>query len=145
MRTASVVILTCIAVTVLVAVAAAQTAEAPTRVPAQGEAPIVKSPQDGDLVGPSTLVVGVAPLGSLVVIQTQIYDTLDDAKYYRMIPGHRHKVNPDGTFALLISTPRAFFWEQRPLRYEIHTYTITADGEQSPHTITLVKPKPPTP
>ena len=137
--------LTCIAVAMSVAVCAAETSEPVTKLPAAGEAPIVKSPQKGDIIGPSTLVVGVAPLGSLVVIQTQIYDTLDDAKYYRMIPGHRHRVNPDGTFALLIATPRAFFWEQRPLRYEIHTYTVTADGKESPHAIVTVTPKPPTP
>ena len=145
MRTHSIVLATCIALAMLAAVCAAQTSQPTTKLPAEGEAPVVKSPQKGDLIGPSTLVVGAAPLASLVVIQTQIYDTLDGSKYYRTIPGHRHKVNPDGTFALLISTPRAFFWEQRPLRYEIHTYTVTADGKESPHAIVTVNPRPPTP
>lgn len=114
-----------------------------TALPAPGEAPIVNSPKPNSEVGPSTLVVGKAAHGSLIVIYTQVFDAEDDAQYSRPIPGHRHRVNPDGSFALLIATPRTFLALQRPVRYEINVYAIAPDGTKSPHTVIPVKQAPP--
>ncbi len=131
MRTRWTVLLSCAAIVVLAGACVADNGQ----LPLEGQAPVVTSPTDGYVAGPSTLVVGKAPLGSLVVIQTFVFDTTDDG-YIKMVPGHRHKVNPDGSFALLVATPRIAFGEkQRVVRYEIHVFTITRDGRKSPSAV----------
>lgn len=125
----------------LAAVASAETCPADTPTPQPGEAPIVTSPVNGAQVGPSTMVVGKAIPGSLVIIQTKVFDTKEGVEYSRMVPGHRHRTNDDGSFALLVSTPRAFFSSESTVRYEIHVFTATREG-QSPHRIIKVTQKP---
>lgn len=144
MRTHTIVVLVVFCAAVALCVCGqAQTGDNATALPALGAPPIVTSPSPNTQVGPATLVVGRAAHGSLIVIHTEIFDAEDGTQYYRPIPGHRHLVNPDGSFALLISTPRTFFWVQRPVRYEIHVYAITPDGQKSPHTVIPVKQTPP--
>lgn len=109
--------------------------------PAKGSAPVVQSPKENAVVGPATLVVGKAHPGSLVVIQTHVYNEDRSDKYYRTIPGHRHRTNPDGSFALLIATPRVFFGDRINLKYDIHVFTATKDGGESPHTVIPVQQK----
>lgn len=100
--------------------------------------PVIHSPKNGEKVGPSTLVKGVAKPGSVVVIQTEVYDQTT-GEFLKMVPGHRHKNNPDGSFSLLIATPLVSIGEQdTPLRYEIHVFTVTRDGGQSPEAIVTV-------
>jgi hypothetical protein len=96
----------------------------------------------GELVGPSTLIVGKAPYDSIVCIVTDVFDQRTGDPYWRLIPGHRHKVNPDGTFSLLVSTPRVYFGTIGPQRYEIHVFTVDAAGTESPHTIIPVTQDP---
>ncbi len=111
-----------------------------------GGTPIITSPQNGDTVGPATMVVGTAQLqgDGVIVIQTQVYDQLN-GDFIKMVPGHRHKLNPDGSFALLVATPLISFGVKRPLRYEIHAFTATRDGDKSPHAIVTVEQPAPTP
>jgi len=109
-----------------------------------GNMPQVASPRNGEQVGPSTLVIGRAQPNSVVVIQTEVYDQLN-GQFIKMVPGHRHAPNPDGSFELLISTPLVSFGEKRPLRYEIHVFTVTRDGGKSPHAIITVQQRSPTP
>ncbi len=106
--------------------------------------PQVISPTNGEQVGPSTLVIGTARPDAVVVIQTEVYDQLD-GKFIKMVPGHRHAPEPDGSFELLIATPLVSFGEKRPLRYEIHVFTVTRDGGKSPEAIVTVDQKAPTP
>ena len=142
MRTWHVVLTAYAMLALCAAMGAAQPSAAADRVPARGEAPIVASPMAGELVGPSTLVVGKAPYGSVVCIVTDVYDQRTGLPYWRLIPGHRHRVNPDGTFALLVSTPRVFFGTIGAQRYEIHVFTVDADGTESPHTVIPVTQDP---
>ncbi len=109
-----------------------------------GNMPQVTSPKNGEQVGPSTLVIGRAQPNSVVVIQTEVYDQLD-GQFIKMVPGHRHAPKPDGSFELLIATPLVSFGEKRPLRYEIHVFTVTRDGDKSPHAIITVQQRSPTP
>ncbi len=109
-----------------------------------GNTPQVTSPTNGEQVGPSTLVIGRAQPNSVVVIQTEVYDQLD-GQFIKMVPGHRHAPKPDGSFELLIATPLVSFGEKRPLRYEIHVFTVTRDGDKSPHAIITVQQRSPTP
>ncbi len=111
---------------------------------AYGDMPQVASPSNGEQVGPSTLVIGRAQPNSVVVIQTEVYDQLD-GQFIKMVPGHRHAPKPDGSFELLIATPLISFGEKRPLRYEIHVFTVTRDGGKSPHAIITVQQRSPTP
>ncbi len=111
-----------------------------------GGTPIITSPQNADLVGPATMVIGTARLqgDGVIVIQTQVYDQLN-GEFIKMVPGHRHKLNPDGSFALLVATPLISFGVKRPLRYEIHAFTATRDGDKSAHAIVTVEQPVPTP
>lgn len=139
MRTPYIIAVVCLSMVLVAALASAATCSEGT--PKPGEAPIVTSPVNGAQVGPSTLVVGKAVPGSLVVIQTKVFDIKDGVEFSRMVPGHRHRTNDDGSFALLISTPRAFFSSESSVRYEIHVFTATREG-QSPHRIIKVTQKP---
>jgi len=99
-----------------------------------------------DTVGPATMVTGTAQIAGegVIVIQTEVYDQLN-GDFIKMVPGHRHKLNPDGSFALLIATPLVSFGVKRPLRYEIHAFTATSDGNKSAHAIVTVDQQQPTP
>lgn len=100
--------------------------------------PIIHAPKNGEKVGPSTLVEGVAEPESVVVIQTEVYDQ-STGEFLKMVPGHRHAPEPDGSFSLLVSTPRVAIGEKDiPLRYEIHVFTVTRDGGKSPEAIVTV-------
>lgn len=140
-RSKLVVVLVCFAVTAFAAISLAEGNTDSDGLPAPGAAPVVSSPKPNAEVGPSVLVVGKAAKGSLIVIYTQVYDLEDPTIKYRPVPGHRHYVNADGGFSLLVATPRAFFTSKRQLRYEIHAYAIAPSGQQSPHTIIPVLPK----
>lgn len=142
MRTRYVILTACVVAVIAGGACWAQPSAAADRVPAQGEAPIVTRPMAGELVGPSTLIVGKAPYGSVVCIVTDVFDQRTGLPYYRLIPGHRHKVNPDGTFSLLVSTPRVYFGTIGPQRYEIHVFTVDAAGNESGHTIIPVTQDP---
>lgn len=111
-----------------------------------GGTPIITSPQNADAVGPATMVTGTAeiPGDGVIVIQTQVYDQLS-GEFIKMVPGHRHRLKPDGSFALLIATPRISFGVKQPLRYEIHAFTATRDGDKSAHAIVTVDQQSPTP
>ncbi|MFO7947305.1 MAG: hypothetical protein R6V19_10870 [Armatimonadota bacterium] len=137
------IVLIVVMISLSVTLCQAQPAAAPTDTPARGEAPVVVSPTSGTIVGPATLVVGKAYPGSLVVIQTHVYDENHENEYYRIIPGHRHRTNPDGSFSLLVSTPRVFFGNRVKLHYDIHVFTATKDGKESPHTVIPVQQKKP--
>ncbi len=117
----------------------------PPAPPPDPDAPIVFAPKKGDLVGPATMVRGKAKPGSLVVIKSEVFDIIDNNPHPRMVPGHRHYVNPDGTFALLIATPRIFIGLHLRVRYEIHVFTLKKDRTESKHVIIPVTQKPPTP
>lgn len=107
--------------------------------------PIINSPRNGDTVGPSTLVTGVAKPGSVVVIQTEVYNQ-STGEFIKMVPGHRHATEPDGSFSLLIATPLVTIGEKdTPLRYEIHVFTVTRDGGKSPEAIVTVEQEKNTP
>ena len=140
-RSTLVVVIACFAVTAFSAISLADGSVASDGLPAPGAAPVVSSPKPNAEVGPSVLVVGKAAKESLIVIYTQVYDLEDPTIKYRPIPGHRHYVNSNGGFSLLVATPRAFFSSKRQLRYEIHVYAVTPSGQQSPHTIIPVLPK----
>ena len=109
-----------------------------------GNVPVITSPQNGEMVGPSTLVEGMATPGAVVVLQTEVYEQIDGT-FVKMVPGHRHVTNADGSFSLLIATPRVSFGQKRPLRYEIHAFTVTQDGTKSQHAIVTVEQELPTP
>ena len=123
---------------------AAMTGAATGQTSTYGNMPQVASPRNGEQVGPSTLVIGRAQPNSVVVIQTEVYEQLD-GQFIKMVPGHRHAPKPDGSFELLIATPLVSFGEKRPLRYEIHVFTVTRDGNKSPHAIITVEQRSPTP
>lgn len=107
--------------------------------------PVIKSPANGEKVGPSTLVVGVAEPGSVVVIQTEVYNQ-STGEFIKMVPGHRHRTEPDGSFSLLVSTPLVTIGEKdTPLRYEIHVFTVTREGGKSPEAIVTVQQQENTP
>jgi hypothetical protein len=121
------------------------TTPAPVLTVPDPDAPIVFAPMKGDLVGPATMVRGKAKPGSLVVIKSEVFDIVDNNPHPRMVPGHRHYVNPDGTFALLVATPRIFIGLQLLVRYEIHVYTLKKDGTESKHVVIPVTQTAPTP
>lgn len=121
------------------------TTPAPAAPAPDPDAPIVFAPVKGDVVGPATMVRGKAKPGSLVVIKSKVFDIVDDNPHPRMVPGHRHYTNPDGTFALLIATPRIFIGLHLLVRYEIHVFTLKKDGTESKHVIIPVTQAAPTP
>jgi hypothetical protein len=124
----------------------AMTGAATGQISGYGGTPIITSPQNADTVGPATMVTGTAQIAGegVIVIQTEVYDQLN-GDFIKMVPGHRHKLNPDGSFALLIATPLVSFGVKRPLRYEIHAFTATSDGNKSAHAIVTVDQQQPTP
>ena len=108
---------------------------------AYGDVPIITSPQNGAQVGPATRVEGRASPDALVVIQTEVYDQTT-GKFVKMVPGIRHRPEADGTFSLLVSTPKVSFGTKNPMRYEIHVFTARADGFESQHAIVTVDQAP---
>ncbi len=102
-----------------------------------GEMPIVTSPRNGDTVGPSTMVTGKVSPGAFVVLHTEVYDEVT-GEFVKKVPGHRHRADDSGNFALLIATPLVSFGEKHALRYEIHAFTARPDGWKSAHAIVTV-------
>ncbi len=120
---------------------AALTGAATGQYSAYGDVPVITSPRNGDQVGPATQVEGRATPNSVVVIQTEVYNQAN-GEFVKMVPGIRHRPGPDGAFSLLVSTPKVSFGVKQPLRYEIHVFTVKADGSQSPHAIVTVDQAP---
>lgn len=102
-----------------------------------GEMPIITSPRNSDTVGPSTMVTGKVSPGAFVVLHTEVYDEVT-GEFVKKVPGHRHRADDTGNFALLIATPLVSFGEKHALRYEIHAYTARPDGWKSAHAIVTV-------
>lgn len=104
-------------------------------------APIITSPRNGEVVGPSTVVKGRARAGALVIVWTAVYNA-KTGELMEKVPGHRHRADQNGEFALRISTPRVYLGQDVPLRYEIHAQTMDEKGNKSLEAIvTVVSPQ----
>ena len=94
----------------------------------------ITSPQDGDIAGPATEIIGHTDPEALVVIWTVIYNK-DTGEKLRNVPGIRHKAKANGDFHFRIATPRVAFGEREmPVRYEIHAQVVTPNFK-GPETI----------
>lgn len=95
-----------------------------TAVATQGTVTIT-SPQDGDIAGPATEVIGHTDPEALVIIWTVIYNK-DTGEKLRSVPGIRHKAEENGDFHFRIATPRIAFGDKDTrVRYEIHAQIVT--------------------
>jgi hypothetical protein len=101
----------------------------------------VTDPQEGAQVGPATEVLGTAPVGSLVIIVTEVYDQ-STGDLLRKIPGIRHRPNQDGSFHFRVATPRLSFGTDTPLVYKMNVKAVTEQQTYGPVVITLT-PAPP--
>ncbi len=104
-----------------------------TGIAAQG-AVTITSPQEGDIAGPATEVIGHTDPEALVVIWTIVYRT-DTNEVVRNVPGIRHKAKENGDFHFRIATPRVAFGDKDTrVRYEIHAQVVTPNSK-GPETI----------
>ncbi len=101
----------------------------------------VTEPTEGAEVGPATEVIGTAPVGSLVIIITEVYDQ-ETGDLLRKIPGIRHRPNQDGNFHFRVSTPRLSFGTETQLVYKMNVKAVTEQQTYGPIIITLT-PAPP--
>jgi len=95
--------------------------------------PQITSPQDGQIAGPSTEIIGHTDPDALVVIWTVAYRT-DNNEELRKVPGIRHRAEASGDFHFRIATPRIFVGADVRIRYEIHA-RVETPGYQGPETI----------
>jgi hypothetical protein len=102
---------------------------------AEGEL-TVTNPQEGAQVGPATEVLGTAPVGSLVIIVTEVYDQ-DSGDLLGKIPGIRHRPNHDGSFHFRVATPRIFIGTSANLVYKMNVKAITEQQTYGPVVVTL--------
>ena len=95
--------------------------------------PTIAKPADGDTVGPSVTVSGMAPGASSVNVWTECHDAAD-GRLLKNVPGLKHAANADGGYEVRIATPRIYFGEGVKLHYEIHVQSFNgadAVGEVS--------------
>lgn len=101
-------------------------------------------PKDGDLVGPNIEIIGRTGANQLVVINVVVYKAATNERV-RLVPGIRNRAKETGEFNFRIATPRVSFsggGETPQLRYELHAYTLQADGTKGPELIVnLLEPK----
>ena len=100
----------------------------------------ITSPQDGEIAGPATEIIGHTDPEALVVIWTVIYNK-DTGERLRSVPGIRHRTQENGDFHFRIATPRIAFGErQLPVRYEIHAQVVTPNFKGPETIINLYSP-----
>ncbi len=103
-------------------------------------APVITSPRNGDVVGPSTVVTGHAKPGTLVIVWTAVYNA-KTGQLIKKVPGLRHKTDENGQFSVRIATPRISFGEDVPLRYEIHAQMADPTGKSLEAIVTVRSPQ----
>ncbi len=86
----------------------------------------ITSPQDGDVVGPSTPIRGYCSQRAFVVVITQVMSAAGEQ--VGMVPGIRHWTNDDNSIRVRIATPRISFGE----KWEPLTYVIRVSAYSSP-------------
>jgi hypothetical protein len=119
-----------VAVLALAAIAtAAQAAEGPT----------VRTPKNGDRLGPSVDVKGSLGHYGLIVIITDVYNAQTNAKM-TSVPGIRHYTEPDGTFAFQIAAPRNVHSDAVPVKYKIRVFEMKGKDAPGPETVIACEP-----
>ncbi len=85
----------------------------------------ISTPQDGDVVGPSTPIHGQCSQRAFLVVVTDVLAS--DGRNVGMVPGIRHWTNDDNSISVRIATPRISFGEkEEPVTYVIHVRAYTA-------------------
>lgn len=87
----------------------------------------LNAPSSNSAAPPATTVIGSAPVGSLIIIVTDVLD--QEGNLIATVPGIRHRTNVDGSFKLRIATPRVAFGEDIPLTYHVRVRSISPMGE----------------
>lgn len=90
-------------------------------------------PVNGQVVGPSTQVKGVASQKAFMVVYTKVFRPGED-KLLRKVPGIRHWTKENGSFVFRIATPRVYGAPNMKLIYKIHVraYSQPASGKNPP-------------
>ncbi len=86
----------------------------------------ITSPQEGDVVGPSTPVRGYCSQRAFVVVITEVRSAAGEQ--VGMVPGIRHWTNDDNSIQVRVATPRISFGE----KWEALTYIIRVKAYSSP-------------
>lgn len=86
----------------------------------------ITSPQDGDVVGPSTPIRGYCSERAFVVVITEVMSTAGER--LGIVPGIRHWTNDDNSIRVRVATPRISFGD----KWEPLTYVIRVKAYSSP-------------
>jgi hypothetical protein len=88
-------------------------------------------------IGPRVEVMGTAPGGSFLVIETEVR-AQDDDDLLRVVPGIRHDVPASGNWHFSIAAPTLPENVSEPLYYIIKAYTAN-DGTSQPATVRVYR------
>ena len=97
------------------------------------EAPKVKTPTEGAVLGPNYDIVGSMPYKAFLVLVTDCMTA--DGEALRTVPGIRHWTNDDGTFHFRAASPRVSIGEKGTIvSYRVRIYEVKGD-EKGPETV----------
>ena len=95
----------------------------------------ISQPAEGALIGPRVEVMGTAPGGSLLILETEVR-AQDDDELIRVVPGIRHYVPASGNWHFAIAAPSLpLNLQDEGLYYIIRGYT----SSETPETAARVK------